>query len=90
MANYISKINTKGQELEIGGKNFDGEWICNAFSVCSNITIPAKSEVVYDISAKIPDDGYDYEIFFMLAMKCPATAGQNAIVYVYAGDSSSS
>ena len=90
MANYISKINTKGQELEIGGKNFDGEWICNAFSVCSNITIPAKSEVVYDISSKIPDDGYDYEIFFMLTMKCPATAGQNAIVYVYAGDSSSS
>lgn len=89
MANYISKINAKGQELEIGGKNFDGEWVLKTGSICTGVTLAGGAQTVYDISSYLPNDGYDYELYLMVTMRCPATAGQSASIYLYSGDSTS-
>lgn len=89
MTNYISKINTKGQELEIGGKNFDGEWVLKTSSICTGVTLAGGAQTAYDISSYLPNDGYDYELYLMVTMRCPATAGQSASIYLYSGDSTS-
>lgn len=86
---YISKIKTNKQELEIGGKNFNGSWTMKTYAVCSNYTLAGSGQVVYDISSYLPNDGYDYEIYLMATGNCPASAGKTASVYLYSGASTS-
>lgn len=87
MPDYISNITTLQGNQVIGGKNFDGDYSNCWDTVCSNVTIAAGKQIVYDISSYLPDDGYDYELYFMIAFKCTAKAGTSAIVYLYSGDS---
>lgn len=89
MVDYISNINTKGQTLEIGGKNFDGQWVMKTYTMCSGVTLAKSAQNAYDISSYLPNDGYDYEVYLMITGKCPATAGQSASVYLYSGNSTS-
>lgn len=89
MVNYISKIKTLSGEQEIGGYNFDGQWVLKTGSMCSGVTLAGNSQVVYDVSSYLPNDGYDYELHLMATANCPAASGQMASVYLYSGDSTS-
>ena len=43
--------------------NIDGQWVRQSYSICSDFTSPT-TDVEFDLSGYLPDDGYNYEVLF--------------------------
>lgn len=91
MVNYISKIVTQESDpVEIGGDNFDGQWVYCSRTINSSFTLETKASLTLSLSSLLPNDGFDYECLFRTFVVASATSGEAAVIILYSGSSTAS
>lgn len=89
MANSISNITIGGVNQQIGGDNFDGQWIFSALTLADSITLSGESNNTYSLAEYLPDDDYDYEIACSVSGTTTSTSGNMFEYNLYAGTGTS-
>lgn len=91
MVNYISKIVTQESDpVEIGGDNFDGQWVYCSRTINSSFALETKASLTLSLSSLLPNDGFDYECLFRTFIVASATSGEAATIILYSGSSTAS
>lgn len=49
---------------ESDNTKFDGQWVKSNLAIASQATAPNTTAIEYDLSSYLPNDNYDYEVFF--------------------------
>ena len=79
----IDTIKLSNKELHIAGPQFDGgKWVPTNVTVATWNSLVSGTTYSSDLSAHIPNDGYDYEILLDGYIWSTATDGQGAECYV--------
>lgn len=89
MADYINSIKVNNQEYEIGGDNFDGQWVAKTTDIFAPGTIAQEKSLTIDISSYLPDNKYNYEVLFDCYMNTSTTKNNFVSLFVCEGSSAS-
>lgn len=87
---YVAKINANSTNYQVGGDNFDAQWIDSNYSVISNANWGANKFYTYSLSSYLPNDNYDYEIFVTACGRSGSKKGNQYSVLLLNGTVSSS
>lgn len=79
--NEVENIN----EYPIGGKSFDGQWTRLENNIVSGENYSANQSKTYDISSLLPDNLYDYEVYFSGTIDTGSTSGNRGDLFVRTG-----
>ena len=85
MVDYIEKIQFQGQTLPIGGKAVNGAWVQKVVALVSNANLPANTNLTYSLDNYLPNDGCDYELYFMVAANTGTAVNNSFDLQCYAG-----
>ena len=80
---YIS-IGTKTR-IPIGGDNFDGQWDSHSVTILSNSTLSGETFKSYPLSSYLPDDNYDYEVYFSGVTSSTSSSGNTCQLTIFSG-----
>ena len=89
MTEYISKINANSTDYQIGGDNFDGQWIAEKYTIFEAVTLSGGSYNTYSLASYIPNDGYDYEVYFTGFARSGSSSGNIAQLVLLTGTATS-
>ena len=89
MTNYVSNIETSDGNRAIGGKAFDGQFIQTGVTLANNLSMAASATKTISLADYIPNDGYDYEMTYMIVANTGTTSGNTANIEIYSGNSTS-
>ena len=53
----------------------DGQWVGSSLVLASNVSSPTTTEIEYDLSSYLPNDGYNYEVMFSGTIHTGTTSG---------------
>ena len=79
---YLSKLAIGNEAINIGGDNFDGQWIYKGYCPYEWTSLASGTTKAVDISSYIPNDGYAYELMVYAWINTGTTSGNAAEVYV--------
>lgn len=84
-----SQLNTK-LDLDLGNldsdgkKVLDGQWVnMTGSSVASEVSANGSTDLEFNVSSILPNDGYDYEVILSCIATTGSTSGDYVPVYVY-------
>jgi hypothetical protein len=60
----------------------DGQWVDANVTLASGVTAPTTTNIEYDLSNYLPNDGYDYEVIVNATAMTTSTSGSSCRVYV--------
>lgn len=89
MVEYIKNIATSSGTNTIGGKAFDAGFTRNVTTLVSNTSLAASATKKVSLADVIPNDGYDYELTYMVVARTGTTSGNRVDLAVYSGSSTS-
>lgn len=75
MTDYISNIKLNNEIYQIGGDNFDGQWVKKHTTIVSGTSWKSKTNYNYSLSSYLPDDDYDYEVLLNTSQWTDSTSG---------------
>lgn len=90
MVDYIEKIQFQGQTLPIGGFQFNGPWVRKVAILVNNVGINKDAIITVNLDTYLPNDNYDYEVYFMLVATTGAVSGNSLEIQAHAGSNISS
>ena len=82
---YVANTKVVDKIKQIGGKNFDAQFIQKVTTALSNQSLAKSATTVINLSSYLPDNIYDYEVTFMIVANTGATSGNYNRIYAYAG-----
>lgn len=60
-----NKANTNLSNLTAtSSTNFDGQWVSSQYTIASSVSVNGSTSLEYSLSSYLPNDSYDYEVFF--------------------------
>lgn len=62
----------------------DGQWVFSDLTLASQATAPKSSDVIYDLSSYLPNDGYNYEVILSCNAETGTTSGNTTRIFIYA------
>lgn len=62
---------------------YDGQWVNSYVRLANNVTAPTSTDLEFDLSSYLPNDGYDYECIFYALGTTAAAANSYSIVSIY-------
>lgn len=89
MAN-IDKISLRGNTQQIGGDEFDGQWIDALTTISGSFTLAPDGQQVFSLAGYLPDSTYDYEVTFEITSSTGGSSGNYVESYICSGNSRSS
>ena len=84
MPNYIAKISANSSTYQIGGSNFDGQWVFSTLSLLDSATIAKTTRTTYSLASYLPNDGCNYIVAFGGWGRTPSGSG-SCIIRVMSG-----
>ena len=90
MADYINSLKMNNQEYEIGGENFNGQWVVKSQNIMAARTLAQEQKLTINIASYLPDNKYDYEVLFDCYMNTSNTTNNFVSLIIYEGSSTSS
>jgi hypothetical protein len=92
----LSNLSSVGQDI-IDGKadtdlsnltttaspNFDGQWVDSLLTLASSGTTAPTSDINYDLSSYLPNDGHNYEVLIAGRATTDSTSGNTVILFVH-------
>ena len=85
----IEKISIGGTAQQIGGDNFDGQWVESLATLSSSFTLAPDGSKTFSLTSYLPDSTYDYEVQFELTAQTGTTSGNYVETNIYSGSSGS-
>ena len=76
---------TSTSKIPIGGDNFDGQWDSHSMTILSNGTLSGETFKSYSLSSYLPDDNYDYEVYFSGSTNSTASSGKTCQLTIFSG-----
>jgi len=75
---------------QIGGDEFDGQWIDKSYTISSSYTLAPDAKTTFSLSSYLPNDSYDYEVQFENLVTTGSTNGDYLESYLHSGSTTSS
>lgn len=88
---YIERIETlNGDIKDIGGDNFDGQWVYKTQVLINNVTLTtnAAQNIICSLKDYLPDDDHMYEVIVNAWGNTGTTSGNRVDVRLFSGSSS--
>lgn len=83
-ANKVLPVNVEGIISDLNNKAdkeaVDGQWAYPYAVLANNVTYPTSSNITYDLSSYLPNDGYNYEVLFIGFLTTGSTSGNGLIM----------
>lgn len=60
----------------------DGQWVDSSLTIATSITAPTTTDIEYDLSNYLPNDGYNYEVIINATAMTASTSGSSCRAYI--------
>jgi hypothetical protein len=82
---FNGKVDLDLGNLDATGKKvLDGQWVLpSSSSVADEVSANGSTDLAFDVSSFLPNDGYDYDVLISCIATTGSTSGNYVPVYVY-------